>query len=401
MGRYSPTVRDDPGGPLDFSPLASALSDLQDNRLRRRQQKLWEDREAEDRRVQGERERVAAEKRANDVRRRGGTPLLSAPIGQPSLRDLTPAQESRVPQSLGGGALRPMLPRSTGGDYRPEGTGRYLEVIDGESYMVDPLQPMRLQDKVRQDTQRATLSSRGRVTRTLLDAIPAYKGVLSKLTDEDIGQVPLSEIDALSKVGMPKPLAARDDIIGQAKALGLDVSGMSPGEAAQRVAMAEKKWETANRPRGADDENRALIRDERKARAKAAFAARQVRAAQALNLDTDQKFFSDNRLWNASSMAEAERLGMTNADYIAARQSYKDSPSTESARAERAAAKASGTDAERMIAEVLRGGAATGPDAPAAPRGGAGPTPSPAQIARANADPQYAEFLRSKGYALP
>lgn len=150
MGRYSPTIRQDPGGPLDFSPLAAALSDLQDNRLRRRQQKLWEDREAEDRRVQGERERVAAEERANDVRRRGGVKLLEAPIGKPTLRDVTPAQESRVPQSLGGGALRPMLPRSTGGDYRPEGTGRYLEQVDGEAYMVDPLQPARMEERKRE-----------------------------------------------------------------------------------------------------------------------------------------------------------------------------------------------------------------------------------------------------------
>ena len=175
MGRYSPTVRPDPGGPLDFSPLSSALRQLQDNRLRRRQQKLWEDREAEDRRVQGERERVAAEERANDVRRRGGQPLLSAPIGQPTIRDMTPSRETRVPSAVGGGSLRPLLPASSGGDAREDGTGRYTETIDGETYLVDPLQPMRLQDRVRRDTERAKLTANGRVSRTFLSGVPLDK----------------------------------------------------------------------------------------------------------------------------------------------------------------------------------------------------------------------------------
>lgn len=150
MGRYSPTVRLDPGGPLDFTALSSALRELQDTRLRKRQQKLWEEREAEDRRQQGERERIAAEARANDVRARGGVKLLEAPMGQPTLRDLTPSRAPRVPEALGGGTLRPMLSRPSGGDYRPEGTGRYLEVIDGESYMVDPLQPARMEERKRE-----------------------------------------------------------------------------------------------------------------------------------------------------------------------------------------------------------------------------------------------------------
>ena len=350
MGRYSPTIRDDPGGPLDFSPLASALSDLQDNRLRRRQQKLWEDREAEDRRQQGERERVAAEGRANDVRRRGGTPILSAPMGQPTLRDLTPARESRVPQSLGGGALRPMLPRSTGGDYRPEGTGRYLEQVDGESYMVDPLQPMRLQDKVRQDTERAKLTSAGRVSRTLLGSVPTFRGTLDQLSDEDLGRMPLGEVDALVRVGTPKPLAARDDVAGQAKALGLDVTGMSPGEAAQRVAMAEKRWENANRPRGADDENKALIREERVTKSRAAFADRMVQAMGGR--------VARERDWRPADLAEAKRLGMTLSDYQAAEQRYRDKPSTEAVRAEKAAAK--GSSVSDLISEALNEGGAGG-----------------------------------------
>lgn len=152
MGRYSPSVREDPGGPLDFSPLTSALREMQDNRLRRRQLKLYEDREAEDRRVQGERERVAHEARVNDVRARGGIPILQAPIGQPTLRDMTPSIETRVPQALGGGTLRPMLRSSSVPDaeYRPDGTGRYLETIDGESYMVDPMQPARLEERKRE-----------------------------------------------------------------------------------------------------------------------------------------------------------------------------------------------------------------------------------------------------------
>ena len=349
MGRYSPTVRPDPGGPLDFSPLSSALRQLQDNRLRRRQQKLWEDREAEDRRVQGERERVAAEERANDVRRRGGQPLLSAPIGQPTIRDMTPSRETRVPSAVGGGSLRPLLPASSGGDAREDGTGRYTETIDGETYLVDPLQPMRLQDRVRRDTERAKLTANGRVSRTFLSGVPQFKDALATLSDEDLGRMPLSEVDALARVGTPKPLSAREDVTGQAKAYGIDVTGMSPGEAATRVAMAERKWETANRPASADDESKALLREERRARAKAAFARRQVLAGQGLGLDNDAKFFGDKRIWNSQTLAEAKRLGMTNADYIAARQEYRDKPSTESARAERGKANASALD--RLLAE--------------------------------------------------
>lgn len=352
MGRYSPTVRLDPGGPLDFTALSSALRELQDTRLRKRQQKLWEEREAEHRRQQGERERIAAEARANDVRARGGVKLLEAPMGQPTLRDLTPSRAPRVPEALGGGELRPMLPRSTGGDPRPDGTGRYLEVVDGESYMVDPMQPLRLQERVRQDTERAKLASSGRVARTLLSNVPTYRGALDQLNDEDLGRMPLSEIDALTRAGTPKPLSARDDIDGQARALGLNVSGMSPGEASQRVAMAERTWENANRPRSSDDESRALLREERTRKAREALASRVVRAAKARGHANMRDLYGDKAIWNPRDAADAKRLGMTHGDYLAAWQAYEDSPSTSSARA----ARGGGTnDVQTLIAKALEG----------------------------------------------
>ena len=397
MGRYSPSVREDPGGPLNFSPLTSALRDLQDNRLRRRQLHLFEDREAEDRRVQGERERIGREARANDVRARGGVRLLDVPVGQPTLRDLTPSTETRVPQSLGGGAIRPMLPSRAStveSDYRPAGTGRYLEEVDGESYMVDPLQPARLQDVVRETSGRALRASQGRVARTLLRGAPGFGSALQDLSDEDLGRMPLSEVDALIRVAQPRRVDPRDDIEGQARALGLDVSGMSPGEAAQRVDMAERRWQNANRPAPQVDpvmqEQRALLRDERVSRGKAAFADRMVQAFGGRVLSEKQ--------WRPADVAEARRLGMTLSDYQAAEQRYRDRPNTAAARS----AKRSVSD---VIADAQADDEETGEPAsrqnPAEERREAGgKTPSAAQRARAAADPDYAEFLREQGYRL-
>lgn len=392
MSRYSPSVRLDAGGPLDFSPLTSALRDLQDTRLRKRQLSLYEAREAEDNRQQAERERIAGEARANDVRRRGGVPILEAPIGQPTIRDLTPstAAPTRVPQALGGGELRTPLARSSGGDWRPEGTGRYQETIDGTTYLVDPLQPLRLQDKVRRDTERATLESAGRVSRSLLSTIPTYQQPLSRLSDEDLGRLPLSELDTLTRAATPKALTARDDIAGQAKAFGVDVTGMSPGEAATRVAMAEDKWKAANRPSTSDDENRALIREERVRKARESLAHRVVQSAKALGLGTLRDAYADKRIWNARDAAEAKRLGMTHADYMAAWQAYDDSPSTASARAARADTKGGGVQA--LIADALKD------DAPSPVAGGAraaGRAPARTPTRAPAGEPSEDDFVRA------
>lgn len=395
MGRYSPTVREDPGGPLDFSPLTSALRQMQDNRLRRRQLSLYEDREAEDRRVQGERERVAHEARVNDVRARGGVPILSAPVGQPTLRDMTPATENAGARALGGQPLRPMLASRAStvpaAEYRPDGTGRYLETLDGESYMVDPMQPARLQDTLRDTSGRALRASQGRVARTLLKGTPQFAGALDALSDEDLGRMPLGEVDGLIRAAQPKKIDPRDDIEGQARALGVNVAGMSPGEAAQRVAMAERNWNNTHRaPPQVDpvmNEQRALLRDERVARGKADFADRMVQAFGGA--------VKNEKGWRPADLAEAKRLGMSLSDYRAAEQRYHD---------KRNPARASGGVSD-IIAKALADDEEAG-EAPAMQspteerRETGGKTPTAAQRARAAADPDYAAFLREQGYKL-